>query len=425
MFRPVECFIGLRYVRSRRRRGAVSFMTGVSAVGIGLGVAALIVILSVMNGFEAELRTRLLSMTEHVSITAPGRGLPDWRRLAERVAERPGVAGVAPFVTLEGLLTAGSSLEPVVLRGVLPETEPAVSDIGRFLEAGTLESLAPGRVILGHFLALNLGVTVGDRVTLLVPRIANGRPDPEREALVVSGIFEAGVQDHDSHLALLHLEQASRLRGLDGAPQALGVRLTDPLAAPALRRELEASPEHGAGTSANPSSGQARELAYTDWTEQHRAYFQAVHIEKTMMTVILMFIVGVAAFNIVASLMMVVTDKQKDIAILRTYGLEPGRVARIFVVQGALIGLAGTVLGVALGLVLAFNVDVIVPWLESTFHFKIMPGDVYYVTEIPSEVQLHDVVLIPTVALAIAVLATLYPSRRAAAVAPAAALRYE
>ncbi|HEY8521222.1 MAG TPA: lipoprotein-releasing ABC transporter permease subunit [Gammaproteobacteria bacterium] len=422
MFRPVECFIGLRYVRSHRRRGAVSFMTGVSAAGIGLGVAALIVILSVMNGFEAELRTRLLSMTEHVSIAAPGRGLPDWRQLAERVAERPGVAGVAPFVTFEGLLTAGAALEPVVLRGVLPETERAVSDLGRFVEEGALESLAPGRVLLGRFLALNLGVTVGDRVTLLVPRVANGRPDPEREALSVAGIFEAGVQDHDSRLALLHLEQASRLRGLGGAPQALGVRLTDPLAAPELRRALEAGDGHGASAA---SSAHAPGLEYTDWTEQHRAYFQAIHIEKTMMTVILMFIVGVAAFNIVASLMMVVTDKQKDIAILRTYGLEPGRVARIFVVQGALIGLAGTVLGVALGLALAFNVDVIVPWLESTFHFKIMPGDVYYVTEIPSEVQLADVVLVPTVAFAIAVLATLYPSRRAAAVAPAAALRYE
>ncbi len=420
MFHPVECFIGLRYVRSRRRRGLASFMSVVSALGIGLGVAALIVILSVMNGFEAELRSRLLRMTEHASVTAADGGpLEAWQPLAERLAAVPGVTGVSPLVTLEGMIANRANLRPAALRGVLPQDPVTADELRDLVVDGSLDALEPGRILLGRILALNLGVAVGDRVTLLVPAFDGAgsatdgpwRVRLEREGVLVAGIFEAGIQDHDSSLALLHIEQASALEGLGGAPESLGIRLDDPLAVGTLAER--------AGIREEPS------LAYEDWTETHRTYFRAIRIEKTMMTVILLFIVGVAAFNIVASLMMVVTDKRKDIAILRTYGLEPGRVARIFVVQGAAIGVAGTLLGVVLGLVLAFNVGTIVPWLETTFDFQIMPGDVYYVTDIPSEVHLADVILVPALALAIALAATIYPSRRAAAVAPAIALRYE
>jgi lipoprotein-releasing system permease protein len=281
------------------------------------------------------------------------------------------------------------------------------------VEPAVLEQLRPGsrRIVLGRFLALNLGVATGQTVNLWLPRVENGGFSVRPAAFTIAGVFEAGVQDYDSNLAITSLEDASELKGLGGRPEGLAVRLTDPLAAPqflaAIRETLGAS------------------FTYTSWTEKYGSLFRAMRIEKTMMAIILMFIVGVAAFNIVTSLMMIVNEKEKDIAILRTCGLEPARVVRIFFVQGALIGLAGTLAGVVLGLLLAFNVDTIVPWLENTFNFKIMPGDVFYVTEIPSEVHLTDVVLIPLLAFAIAMLATIYPSRRAARVAPAKALRYE
>lgn len=413
MFAPLECFIGLRYLRPRRRRGLASFMTMASLVGIALGVAALIIILSVMNGFQGELRTRLLSLSAQATIASPNGGLDAWRALRAKIVGTPGVEGVAPYVSLEGMLEAGSQLSPAQVRGVIPDAETSVSNIGSLLPASVLQRLAPGagQIVLGRILALNLGVDVGDRIRLLVPDIRDGRPAPRFAAFTVAGVFEAGIADHDANLAFIDLRDASDLKGLGGRAQGLAVRLTDPLQAPAFQRAVSAR--------LGPN------YRYSNWTRDYSKLFGAIRIEKTMMTVLLMFIVGVAAFNIIASLMMLVTDKEKDIAILRTCGLEPARVARIFFVQGAVIGVAGTLIGTAIGLVCAFNVGTIVPWIESTFHFQIMPADVYYVTRIPSDVQWHDVVLIPSLALLIAILATIYPSRRAARIAPAQALRYE
>jgi lipoprotein-releasing system permease protein len=413
MFRPLECFVGLRYLHSGSRRGVVSFMTAASFLGIALGVAALIVILSVLNGFESENRARLLSMNEHVGVLAPGIGIGDWEALGERIAAVDGVAAVAPFVALEGMLSTGADLRPAIVRGVIPAVEAAATGIANIIGPDVLGQLEPGshRIILGRFLALNLGVRAGQTVNLWLPRVENGGFSVRPAAFMIAGVFEAGVQDYDSNLALVSLADASDLKGLGGRPAGLAVRLTDPLSAPQLLAAIRAM----LGSS----------YSYTSWTEQYGNLFRAMRIEKTMMAIILMFIVGVAAFNIVTSLMMIVNEKEKDIAILRTCGLEPARVVRIFFVQGALIGLAGTLAGAALGLLLAFNVDTIVPWLENTFNFKIMPGDVFYVTEIPSEIHLADVVLIPLLAFAIAILATIYPSRRAARVAPARALRYE
>lgn len=409
MYQPLEWFIGVRYLRSRRGTLYVSFISLASMLGIAVGVAALIVILSVMNGFETELRTRLLSMTAHATLSDPAARHGDWQALRAELAEEPNVIGSAPYLEAEGMLANGQRLNPARVRGVLPDEEGQVSQVAAFMQEGALGDLVAGerRMILGRVLALNLEAHVGRPINLLVPTLEGGRMAPRLTGFVVSGIFEAGLADHDGSLALIHLDDA---QALFGGAAGLRLQLADPL-----------NPAPVAAAVAERLAG----VQYSDWTIENRSYFRAIRIEKTMMTIILMLIVAVAAFNIVASLMMVVTDKQTDIAILRTLGLEPRRVGRLFLVQGSLIGVAGTLLGVALGVLLTINVDVLVPWLEQTFNFKIMPGDVYYVTEIPAEIHSLDLLVIPLLALAVSVLATVYPSRRAAAVAPAEALRYE
>ncbi|MEE9570125.1 MAG: lipoprotein-releasing ABC transporter permease subunit [Gammaproteobacteria bacterium] len=413
MFYPLECFIALRYLRAGRHRGFASFITMASVFGMALGVAALIVVLSVMNGLETELRTRLLSMTAHATLANAQEGVNDWQALKAQLVQYPGVLGVSPYVLVEGMLGSGSNLSPAVVRGILPEEETAVSQIGDFLQAGRLDDLEAGaqHIILGRILALNLGVGVGDRVNLLLPNVQNGRPTALLRSFQVSGVFAAGMQQHDAGLALIHLNDASELKGFAGRAGGVAVRLEDPMAV----REL-------AGRLPQPLDGSP---TYSDWTIENQNYFRAIRIEKTMMALLLTLIIAVAAFNIVASLIMVVTDKNKDIAILRTYGLEPERVSRIFMIQGSMIGISGMLLGLVLGLTLAFNVETIFPWLERVFSFQLMPADVFYVTELPSEVQWLDVALITIAAFVIAVLATIYPSRRAATVAPAEALRYE
>ncbi len=413
MINPVELFVGLRYLRAKRRTRFVSFITLISLLGIALGTAALIVILSVMNGFEGELRTRLLSMSAHGTVGAVDGRTRDWPALVERIEAEPGVVAAAPLVTLEGMVQGDRDLEAVLVNGIDPELELRLAAGNLNIVDGSLNGLVPnGRaVILGRLLAFDVGVTVGEGVTLLIPRpVGDGTMEPVLERFKVVGVFEAGIQDHDARLALVHFTDAAEILDMGNRVSAVRFRADDVMQAPAIARSL---------------GGSLDGVEASDWTIENASYFRAIKLEKMMMSLILSLIIGVAAFNIVASLVMVVTDKTNDIAVLRTLGMGPNGVVRVFFVQGAMIGWAGVIFGVLLGVVLAINVPVIVPFLEQLFGFQIMPGDVYYVSRIPSELEWPDVGIIAAAAFVLTSLATLYPARRAALVNPAAALRYE
>jgi lipoprotein-releasing system permease protein len=414
MLNPVELFVGLRYLRAKRRTRFVSFITLISLIGISLGVAALIVILSVMNGFEGELRNRLLSMSAHGSVAAADGTTEDWETLVERVEAEPGVQAAAPFVQMEGMIQSGRDLVGVLVHGVEPGHEKRLSGDMINLIEGNFDVLQPGErsIILGRSLAYELGARIGDGVVLLVPKpVGDGTLEPVLERFVTRGIFEAGVQDHDGVLALVHADDVAAILGLGAAVSSVRFRAEDVMMAPAIAASLQ--------------SQMGSQFKSSDWTIENGSYFRAIRLEKMMMSLILSLIIGVAAFNIVASLVMVVTDKTTDIAVLRTLGMSPQGVVKIFFVQGAVIGWAGVAIGVILGVLLALNVPTVVPVLEQFFGFQIMPGDVYYVTNIPSELESQDVTVIAISAFILTSLATLYPARRAALVNPAAALRYE
>ena len=431
MFHPLPIYVGLRYVRARSSRFFVSFITWASLIGVCVGVAALIVILSVMNGFESELRDRLLSLSAPVRVTAVGASSasdvttspltqnvdiaqPDWSRAAQLVRSTPGVTDAAPYAEVQALAVRGPEMLAVLLRGIDPTAPAAAGELAQSIAQGRLEDLTAGsgRVIVGEVIAERLGLSPGDALTVLVPTVgADGTPVPKLRDLRVAGVFEVGLQDHDATLIFANLADVRALGPAGTVSEGLRVRLQDVLAAPVVAARLRAQ---------LPPT-----LEVSDWTRDNANYFRAIRIEKTMMSLILLLIVAVAAFNIVAMLVMVVTDKRTDIAIMRTFGAAPRRVMGIFITQGLVIGWLGVALGTALGLLLALHVDTIVPFLEHTFRFQIMDADVYYITAIPSEVHWGNIAAIALAALLLTALATVYPAIRAAHTAPAEALRYE
>jgi lipoprotein-releasing system permease protein len=410
-----ELLVGLRYTRAKRRNHFISFISIASMLGIAVGVWALIVVLSVMNGFQKEVRARILGVVAHVQISGDDSRLAHWQEVAREASANPQVTAAAPFVNGQGLLMLGSSVRGVVIRGIEPELEQKVVDIGLHMVAGTLDSLVSGEfgIVLGTGLARALGATVGDKVTLIAPQglVTPAGILPRLKQFTVTGIFRIDYSEYDSGLALIHLVDAQKLYGMGDAVSGVRLKLKDLFQSREVTRDL--------------FTRLRGDLYISDWTRSNANYFRAVQIEKTMMFIILLLIVLVAAFNSVSTLVMAVTDKLADIAILRTLGASPGGIMKIFIVQGAIIGLLGTFLGVASGIPTALNIDVIVPFLERLFGIQFLSSEVYYITELPSDLQRGDVIAITLVSLVLSFIATLYPSWRAARVNPAEALRYE
>jgi lipoprotein-releasing system permease protein len=413
---PYELLIGLRYTRAKRRNHFISFISLISMLGMALGVAALITVLSVMNGFQKEIRTRILGVAPHLQISgADDNRLADWQPILQLAAKHPQVTAAAPFVAGQGMVSQGESVQGVMVRGILPQDESRVIDLADKMKAGSLQALHAGEfgIVLGSDLARALAAHLGDKVLLIAPQgqITPAGMMPRLKQFRVVGIFEIGMAPYDSALALIHLGDAQKLYQMGSAVSGISARLKDLDLAPRVAHELEQQ--------------LPPDTYVSDWTRQHANYFRAVQIEKRMMFIILSLIVAVAAFNIVSTLVMAVTDKQADIAILRTLGASPSSIMKIFIVQGAMIGVIGTLLGVVGGILLALNIDIVVPFIERLIGTHFLAKDVYYISELPSDLHHSDVLVVGGFSFLISLLATLYPSWRASRIQPAEALRYE
>ena len=414
---PFELRIGWRYTRagrSTRRNGFISFISGVSMLGIALGVAALIIVLSVMNGFQKEVRDRMLSVVSHIEIYSPEGALPDAAQTIREARANPEVVGAAPFISMQALLARGEDMKGALVRGIDPALEPQVTDMAGGAQQAVLARLVPGGfgIVLGGELARTMGVRAGDQVTLIAPggQVTPAGVVPRLKQMTVVGTFESGHYEYDSALVFLHIEDAQRMFRLEG-PSGVRLKLQDLQQARVVGRQL-----------AQQLSG---DMLVRDWTQQNRTWFAAVQVEKRMMFIILTLIVAVAAFNLVSTLVMSVTDKRADIAILRTLGASPGSIMGIFVVQGAMVGVIGTVAGLLLGLGVAVNIDVIVPALEQALGAHFLPQDIYVISRMPSDPRSADIVPVALISLVLSFVATIYPSWRASQVNPAEALRYE
>jgi lipoprotein-releasing system permease protein len=414
---PFEWLVGLRYTRAGKRSARnsfISFISLISMAGIALGVAALIVVLSVMNGFQKEVRDRMLSVLAHIEVSDANGALPDWQQSAREAFMHKEVKGAAPYVAGQAMMTRDDTVRGVVVRGVLPEEEPKVSDVAGQIKQGSFSDLRAGEfnIVLGLELARSMQARVGDKITLIAPQgqVTPAGVIPRLKQFTVVGIFEAGHFEFDSSLAFMHLDDAQKMFRL-AAPSGLRLRIADMQQAPQVAQDL--------------SRILTGDVYISDWSRQNRTWFAAVQTEKRMMFIILTLIIAVAAFNLVSTLVMTVTDKQADIAILRTLGSSPGSIMKIFMIQGALVGLIGTAIGVGGGVLVALNVDVIVPFIERLLGVQFLPRDIYLISALPSDLRWPDVGTIGMVAVVLAFLATLYPSWRAARVRPAEALRYE
>ncbi|MBL8278615.1 MAG: lipoprotein-releasing ABC transporter permease subunit [Pelomonas sp.] len=415
---PFELQVGWRYTRAGRggrRNRFISFISGVSILGIALGVAALIIVLSVMNGFQREVRDRMLNVIAHVELLDyTGQALPDWQATATKARQNPAVIGAAPFIASQSLIARGEDMRGAVIRGISPAEEATVTGLGAALKDGVFARLQPGawNIVLGSELARQLGVREGDKITIVAPggQVTPAGVVPRLKSFNVVGTFTAGHYEYDSSLALVHVDDAARLFRTAG-PTGVQLKLRDVHAARQVASELAQS--------------MGPEIMVRDWTRSNATWFDAVQVEKRLMSIILTLIVAVAAFNLVSTLVMTVTDKQSDIAILRTLGASPRSIMGVFIVQGAVSGVIGTLSGVGLGLLVAFNIDVIVPAIERLLNVSFLPGSIYVITQMPSDPQRGDIVPIAVVSLLLSFLATLYPSWRASRVQPAEALRYE
>ena len=413
MFRPLELFIGLRYTRAKRRNHFISFISLVSMAGIALGVTALIVVISVMNGFDNELRTRILGMVSHATISSVDGSMSDWSGAQKKAEANPHVLGAAPYIEREGMLQ-GERVSGAIVRGVLPGEEPKVSEVHHKMKAGKLEDLVAGGygIVLGRELSYKLGVDVGDQVVVYAPEIRATPVGavPRLKRFTVVGIFEIGMEEYDAGLAIVHMADAQRLYQTDG-PDGLRLKLDDLFKAFSVARNL--SQELG------------NFYRVRDWMQGHANFFKAIAMEKRVMFMILSLIVAVAAFNLVSTLVMLVQDKQADIAILRTLGASPRSIMGVFMVQGVVVGVIGIAIGTLCGVLLATNLEAIVKYIEKTFEISVLPSDVYYISDLPSDMHWDDVGLIALLGFAFSLIATIYPAWRAARTQPAAALRYE
>ena len=415
---PYEWLIGIRYLRSRHRSGFVSFVASMSMLGLGLGVAVLIVVLSVLNGYERELRSRMLSVTSHATIVGLDGAIADWRTRLDMAAREPGVKAAVPFIESRGLLANGQRVAGAMVRGVLPEEEVKAVGLAERLESGSLADLQPGkfRVLLGSALATELGVSVGQSVILMTPE-GSATPAgfvPRQRRFTVAGIFESGMYEYDRGLALTHMSDAAKMYRLGDNVTGIRLALADPFTAPSLVR-----------TVARVIDLDGNGFYVSDWTRDHATLFRAIELTKSMMFFILLILVVVASINLVATLVMIVKEKQTDIAILRTIGAAPVNVLRMFLVQGAIIGLVGTAGGALLGWIISVNFEVILKFIEKLAEIKFLDAAVYSMSDLPSEVQLRDVVKVSVVTLLLTAVATIYPAWRASRTLPADALRHE
>ncbi len=416
-----EFFVGMRYTRAKRKNHFISFISMTSMVGIALGVAALIVVLSVMNGFQQELRTRILGVASHLQITGMQNQLDDWHSVAAYTKQKDFVLASAPYIHAQAMLSYDQGVQGTIVRGIQPTLEEQVADLGQHMQSGRLTDLRAGEfgIVLGADLAFSLGAQLGDKVVVMAPQ-GQFTPTgvvPRLKQFTVVGLFQIGMYEYDAGLAMIHIADAAKLYRMQDKVSGLRLKLGDLFDAPRITGDLQGELNQQAPTIGG--------YYVTDWTQQHANFFKAVQLEKRVMFIILALIVAVAAFNIVSTLVMAVTDKRSDIAIMRTFGASPKSIMQIFIVQGALIGVIGTVIGAVVGVLIALNIETIIPFLENLFKVQFLAKDVYYISDLPSQVIWSDVITIVVLSFVLSLLATLYPSWKASKINPAEALRYE